>query len=42
MPAVLGRGARLIDGIEAGSVELEVAGVVDAPGVTHLTYRVVK
>jgi hypothetical protein len=23
-------------------VELELAGVVDAPGVTHLTYRVVK
>ena len=42
VPVVLGRGARLIDGIEAGSVELELAGVVDAPGVTHLTYRVVK
>jgi dihydrofolate reductase len=42
VPVVLGRGVRLIDGIEAGSVELERAGVVDAPGVTHLTYRVVR
>ncbi len=42
VPVVLGRGVRLIDGIDAGSVGLELAGVVDAPGVTHLTYRVVK
>jgi dihydrofolate reductase len=42
VPVVLGRGARLIDGIGSGSVELELAAVVDAPGVTHLTYRVVK
>jgi dihydrofolate reductase len=42
VPVVLGRGVRLIDGLEAGNVKLELAGVVDAPGVTHLTYRVVK
>jgi dihydrofolate reductase len=42
VPAALGRGVRLIDGLEAGSVGLELAAVVDAPGVTHLTYRVVK
>ncbi|HXR22529.1 MAG TPA: dihydrofolate reductase family protein, partial [Acidimicrobiales bacterium] len=42
VPVVLGRGARLIEGLEAGSVELELGRVVDAPGVTHLTYRVVK
>jgi dihydrofolate reductase len=42
VPVVLGRGVRLIDGVEAGSVELALAGVVEAPGVTHLTYRVVK
>ncbi len=38
------------DGIEhsvknalgAGSVELDLVRVVDAPGVTHLTYRVVR
>jgi dihydrofolate reductase len=42
VPTVLGRGVRLLDGIEAGSAEFEVGRVVDAPGVTHLTYRVVK
>jgi dihydrofolate reductase len=42
VPVVLGRGVRLLDGLELGSVELELVRVVDAPGVTHLTYRVVK
>jgi dihydrofolate reductase len=42
VPVVLGRGVRLLDGLEPGSPELELAGVVDAPGVTHLTYRVVR
>lgn len=42
VPVVLGRGVRLLDGLEPGSVELEIARVVDAPGITHLTYRVVK
>ena len=28
--------------VQAGSVKLELAGVVDAPGVTHLTYRVLR
>lgn len=42
VPVVLGRGVRLLDGLEPGSVELEVVRVVDAPGVTHLEYRVVK
>jgi dihydrofolate reductase len=42
VPVVLGRGARLLDGLEPGSVELELVRVVDAPGVTHLTYRVIK
>jgi dihydrofolate reductase len=41
IPVVLGRGVRLLDGLEPGSPELELAGVVDAAGVTHLTYRVV-
>jgi hypothetical protein len=41
VPVVLGRGVRLLDGLEAGGVELELARVVDGPGVTHLTYRVV-
>ncbi len=42
VPVVLGRGARLLDGFQPGSVELDLARVVDAPGVTHLTYRVVR
>jgi hypothetical protein len=39
---LLGRGVRLLDGCESDNVTLELAQVVDAPGVTHLTYRVVK
>jgi dihydrofolate reductase len=42
VPIVLGRGVRLLDGLDPGSVELEIVGVLDAPGVTHLTYRVMK
>jgi len=42
VPVVLGRGVRLLDGLEPGTVSLELARVVDAPGVTHLTYRVVR
>jgi dihydrofolate reductase len=40
VPVVLGRGIRLLDGLESGAVSLELVRVVDAPGVTHLTYRV--
>ena len=39
VPVVLGGGTRLLDGIDPG-VKLELVGVVDAPGVTHLTYRI--
>jgi len=42
VPVVLGRGVRLLDGLDAENINLELVGVVDAPGVTHLTYRVVK
>jgi dihydrofolate reductase len=42
VPVVLGRGIRLLDGLEPGAVGLEVAQVIDAPGVTHLTYRVIR
>jgi dihydrofolate reductase len=42
VPVVLGHGARPLDGLEPGSVQLDLVGVVDAPGVTHLTYRVLK
>jgi hypothetical protein len=32
----------MFDHLGAGNIDLEVAQVVDAPGVTHLRYRVVK
>jgi dihydrofolate reductase len=40
VPLLLGGGARLFEGV-GPDVELEQVRVVDAPGVTHLTYRVV-
>jgi riboflavin biosynthesis pyrimidine reductase len=42
VPVVLGRGVRLLDGVGPGSAKFELVRVVDAPDVTHLTYRVVK
>jgi dihydrofolate reductase len=40
-PVLLGGGARLFDGVGPGVV-LEQVRTVDAPGVTHLTYRTVR
>jgi dihydrofolate reductase len=40
VPLVLGGGARLFEGLGA-DLKLEQARVVEAPGVTHLKYRVV-
>jgi hypothetical protein len=40
VPVILGRGARLLDGLAPGAADLEIARVVDAPGATHLTCRV--
>lgn len=37
VPVVLGGGRRLFDG---GRIELELTRLLDAPGVTHLRYRV--
>ena len=42
VPVLLGGGIRLFGNGEAGKVGLEKIRVVDAPGVTHLVYRVVK
>jgi dihydrofolate reductase len=42
VPVVLGGGVRLLDNLDPGGVGLDLVGVVDAPGVTHLTYRVVR
>jgi dihydrofolate reductase len=40
VPVFLGGGTRLFDNLEGADIELEPVGVVDAPGVTHLKYRV--
>jgi len=37
---LLGQGRRLFDHLSADHIELEITRVVDAPGVTHLHYRV--
>lgn len=42
VPVVLGRGVRLLDDLEPGSIDLEIERIIDAPGVTHLVYRVEK
>lgn len=42
VPVVLGSGVRLFDGLDASNVKLDLVRVVDAPGVTHLAYRVMK
>lgn len=42
VPVVLGRGVRLLEELDASNVKLDLVGVVDAPGVTHLTYRITK
>jgi dihydrofolate reductase len=41
VPVLLGGGVRLFDHIGSDNIELETIRVVDAPGVTHLRYRVV-
>lgn len=41
VPVLLGAGARLFDNLEGAKIGLECTRVVEAPGVTHLTYRVV-
>jgi dihydrofolate reductase len=40
IPVLLGQGRRLFDHLGPDHVELELARIVDAPGVTHLRYRV--
>jgi dihydrofolate reductase len=39
-PVILGDGARLFDGLEGSALRLEQIRAVDAPGVTHIKYRV--
>jgi hypothetical protein len=40
VPVLLGGGERLFDGLGDARLELEQVRVVEAPGVTHLRYRV--
>ena len=40
VPVLLGGGRRLFGSLGPGHIELELARVLDAPGVTHLRYRV--
>ena len=40
IPVLLGDGRRLFDGLGPDHIELDLARVIDAPGVTHLRYRV--
>jgi dihydrofolate reductase len=42
VPVILGRGVRLLDGIEPSTASLNLVRVIDAPGVTHLTYQVTR
>lgn len=41
-PVLLGDGIRLFDHLGADPIALERMSVVEAPGVTHLTFRIVK
>ncbi|HSJ54698.1 MAG TPA: dihydrofolate reductase family protein [Anaerolineae bacterium] len=42
VPVLLGKGVRLFEHLGAEPIELERTRVVEAPGVTHVTFRVVK
>jgi len=42
VPVLLGQGIRLFEHLGIEPVQLEATEVVEAPGVTHLTFRVIK
>jgi dihydrofolate reductase len=42
VPLVLGDGSRIFDNLQDADVKLEQVRAVEAPGVTHLKYRIVK
>lgn len=42
VPLLLGKGVRLFDHLNIGPIDLDIIRVIEAPGVTHLGYRVVK
>jgi dihydrofolate reductase len=41
-PVILGSGERLFDGFEAGRPALELDRMLEAPGVVHLCYRIIR
>jgi dihydrofolate reductase len=41
-PVILGSGERLFDGFEPGNPQLKLVRVLEAPGVAHLRYQVVR
>jgi hypothetical protein len=42
VPILLGSGVRLFERLGAEPIEMECTTVLEAPGVTHLIYRIVK
>ena len=42
VPVLLGNGVRLFEHLGTEPIQLERTRVIEAPGVTHLTFRVVK
>jgi dihydrofolate reductase len=42
VPIMLGDGARLFDDLDGAEIGLERTRVVEGPGATHVSYRVVK
>jgi dihydrofolate reductase len=42
IPVLLGQGRRLFDRLGADHIELDLVRVIDAPGVTHLRFRIVR
>ena len=42
VPVLLGDGVRLFDHLGTGPIELQRTRVIEAPDVTHLTFRVVR
>jgi len=42
VPVLLGKGVRLFEHLGAEPIELEQTRLIEAPGVTHVTFRVVK
>ncbi|HEX4390646.1 MAG TPA: dihydrofolate reductase family protein [Mycobacterium sp.] len=41
-PVILGSGERIFDGFQAGRPVLELDRVLEAPGVVHLRYRIIR